>query len=163
MGRRVRKKKCPAKKGNMPLWGSNDPHSKGCWVFIYSGRGQSTFDYSTVTSRNPWNIRVFKAVRMKDRRVVTGQRRLSPPPCMQQQNTTKIIEAINSQPKPTILKPPVIVLCNFYCHIDYNKPYKPRKCHYITSFLLSIAHWQSFFVLYFPKQVNELNSCLQRS
>lgn len=58
-------------KENAP-WGLNSPHSKGCWVFIYSGRGQSTFDYSTVTSRNPWNIRVFKAVRMKDRRVVTG-------------------------------------------------------------------------------------------
>lgn len=56
----------------MRPWGLNSPHSKGCWVFIYSGRGQSTFDYSTVTSRNPWNIRVFKAVRMKGRRVVAG-------------------------------------------------------------------------------------------
>ena len=34
----------------------NSPHSKGCWVFIYSGRGQSTFDYSTVTSRNPLQL-----------------------------------------------------------------------------------------------------------
>lgn len=42
----------------------------------------------------------------------------------------KIIAAINSQKKPAILKPSVIVLCNFYCHIDYNKPYKKRKHHY---------------------------------
>ena len=72
MGRRIKKKKWAAKKRKCAPWRKNSPHSKGCWVFIYSGRGQSTFDYSTVTSRNPWNIRVFKAVRMKDRRVVTG-------------------------------------------------------------------------------------------
>ena len=71
-GRRVRKKKWAAEKKKMRPGGLNSPHSKGCWVFIYSGRGQSTFDYSTVTSRNPWNIRVFKAVRMNGRRVVTG-------------------------------------------------------------------------------------------
>lgn len=71
MGRRIGKKKGVAEERKCAL-GLNSPHSKGCWVFIYSGRGQSTFDYSTVTSRNPWNIRVFKAVRMKARRVVTG-------------------------------------------------------------------------------------------
>ena len=70
-GGALRRKNGRRRKENAP-WGLNSPHSKGCWVFIYSGRGQSTFDYSTVTSRNPWNIRVFKAVRMKDRRVVTG-------------------------------------------------------------------------------------------
>ena len=42
------KKICP--------WEENSPHSKGCWVFIYSGRWQSTFDYSTVTSRNPLQL-----------------------------------------------------------------------------------------------------------
>lgn len=72
MGRRIKKKKWAAEKKKMRPAEKNSPHSKGCWVFIYSGREQSTFDYSTVTSRNPWNIRVFKAVRMKDRRVVTG-------------------------------------------------------------------------------------------
>lgn len=36
--------------------GENSPHSKGCWVFVYSGRWQSTFDYSTVTSRNPLQL-----------------------------------------------------------------------------------------------------------
>ena len=40
----------------MHPWGLNSPHSKGCWVFIYSGRGHSTFDYSTVTSRNPLQL-----------------------------------------------------------------------------------------------------------
>lgn len=55
MGRRVRKKKGWRRKENAP-WGLNSPHSKGCWVFIYSGRGQSTFDYSTVTSRNPLQL-----------------------------------------------------------------------------------------------------------
>ena len=34
----------------------NSPQSKGGWVFIYSGRWQSTFDYSTVTSRNPLQL-----------------------------------------------------------------------------------------------------------
>ena len=71
-GRRVRKKKGGGGEKKMRPVEKNSPHSKGCWVFIYSGRGQSTFDYSTVTSRNPWNIRVFKAVRMNGRRVVTG-------------------------------------------------------------------------------------------
>ena len=50
------RKKCPAKKENMPRGGLNSPHSKGCWVFVYSGRWQSTFDYSTVTSRNPLQL-----------------------------------------------------------------------------------------------------------
>ena len=71
-GWRVRKKKGVAEERKCAPGEKNSPHSKGCWVFIYSGRGQSTLDYSTVTSRNPWNIRVFKAVRMKGRRVVTG-------------------------------------------------------------------------------------------
>lgn len=51
-GRRVRKKGGGREKKMRP-WEENSPHSKGCWVFIYSGRGQSTFDCSTVTSRNP--------------------------------------------------------------------------------------------------------------
>ena len=55
MGRRIRKKKWVAKKRKCAL-GLNSPHSKGCWVFIYSGRGHSTFDYSTVTSRNPLQL-----------------------------------------------------------------------------------------------------------
>ena len=55
MGRRIRKKKWAAEKRKCAL-GLNSPHSKGCWVFIYSGRGQSTFDYSTVTSRNPLQL-----------------------------------------------------------------------------------------------------------
>ena len=72
MGGALGRKKGGGREKKMRPWGLNSPYSNGCWVFIYSGRGQSTFDYSTVTSRNPWNIRVFKAVRMKDRRVVTG-------------------------------------------------------------------------------------------
>lgn len=55
-GRRVRKKKGGGRGKKMRPWGKNSPHSKGCWVFIYSGRGQSTFDYSTVTSRNPLQL-----------------------------------------------------------------------------------------------------------
>ena len=54
-GRRVRKKKGVAEERKCAL-GKTVPHSKGCWVFIYSGRGQSTFDYSTVTSRNPLQL-----------------------------------------------------------------------------------------------------------
>nr|DAQ94196.1 MAG TPA: hypothetical protein [Caudoviricetes sp.] len=54
-GRRVRKKKGVAEKRKCAL-GKIVPHSKGCWVFIYSGRWQSTFDYSTVTSRNPLQL-----------------------------------------------------------------------------------------------------------
>ena len=55
-GRRVRKKKGGGRGKKMRPGRKNSPHSKGCWVFIYSGRGQSTFDYSTVTSRNPLQL-----------------------------------------------------------------------------------------------------------
>lgn len=55
-GRRPRDKKYPATKQKIRPVQLNGPHSKGCWVFIYSGRGQSTFDYSTVTSRNPLQL-----------------------------------------------------------------------------------------------------------
>ena len=55
-GRRVRKKKRGWQRKENAPWGLNSPHSNGCWVFIYSGRGQSTFDYSTVTSRNPLQL-----------------------------------------------------------------------------------------------------------
>ena len=75
MGGALGRKKGGGREKKMRPWGLNSPHSKGCWVFIYSGRGQSTFDCSTVTSRNPLQllgIRVFKAVWMKGRRVVTG-------------------------------------------------------------------------------------------
>ena len=50
------RKKGVAEERKYALGRKNNPHSKGCWVFIYSGRGQSTFDYSTVTSRNPLQL-----------------------------------------------------------------------------------------------------------
>lgn len=56
MGGALGRKRGWQRKENAPWGGSNGPHSKGCWVFIYSGRGQSTFDYSTVTSRNPLQL-----------------------------------------------------------------------------------------------------------
>ena len=55
-GRRVRKKKGVAEERKYALGRENSPHSKGCWVFVYSGGWQSTFDCSTVTSRNPLQL-----------------------------------------------------------------------------------------------------------
>lgn len=56
MGGALGRKKGVAEERKCAPWRKNSPHSKGCWVFIYSGRGQSTFDCSTVTSRNPLQL-----------------------------------------------------------------------------------------------------------
>ena len=56
MGGALGRKRGWQRKENAPRGGKNSPHNKGCWVFIYSGRWQSTFDYSTVTSRNPLQL-----------------------------------------------------------------------------------------------------------
>ena len=56
MGGALGRKICPAQKKKYAPFKKNIPHSNGYWVFIYSGRGQSTFDYSTVTSRNPLQL-----------------------------------------------------------------------------------------------------------
>ena len=61
----------PQKKEIRPVQ-LNGPHSKGCWVFIYTGRGQSSSIIQRLLRETQWGIRVFKAVRMKGRRVVTG-------------------------------------------------------------------------------------------
>lgn len=36
------KKNAPPEIKNAPV-GLDNPHSKGCWVFVYTGRGQSSF------------------------------------------------------------------------------------------------------------------------
>lgn len=56
MGGALGRKRGVAEERKYAPWRKNSPHSKGCWVFVYSGRGQSTFDYSTVTSRNPLQL-----------------------------------------------------------------------------------------------------------
>ena len=71
-GRRPRDKKYPATKQKIRPVQLNGPHSKGCWVFIYTGRGQSSSIIQRLLRETQWNIRVFKAVRMKGRRVVTS-------------------------------------------------------------------------------------------
>ena len=56
MGGALERKRGAAEERKYAPGRKNSPHSKGCWVFIYSGGGQSTFDYSTVTSRNPLQL-----------------------------------------------------------------------------------------------------------
>lgn len=74
MGGALEKKGGGREKKMRPV-GKNSPHSKGCWVFIYTGRGQSSSIIQRLlreTRCSNWDIRVFKAVRMKGRRVVTS-------------------------------------------------------------------------------------------
>ena len=80
-GGRVKKKKGAAKKKDTPPLGLNSQHSKGCWVFIYTGRWQSSFmdmltrlfnGYFEKPDCSCWSIHVFIAVWMYGRLVVTG-------------------------------------------------------------------------------------------